>query len=95
MSKVDPFSLEALIAWLEKQPGEMEYPHMDVRGCALCQYGTSIGRGNIFHDLLDEFEARGHWKDVAHITLLPPHTFGAALQRARSLQANEREGNCG
>lgn len=79
---VDPFSLDALIAWLRTKPGDEEYDWADVRNCLLCQYGMSIGRGNIYHDLSDCFENAGLYDAVTEITCRHPRTFGAALSRA-------------
>lgn len=34
----DVFSLDGLIAWLEKQPADGAYDFWDYKNCALCQY---------------------------------------------------------
>lgn len=41
--KADPFSLESLIAWLEKQPAAKVYCYTDNGDCLLAQYFTAMG----------------------------------------------------
>lgn len=91
--KADPFSLESLITWLEKQDPHAGYNYCDTRQCLLAQYHAAHGTtlrvtalgGELPENSSDEYKAewiaRGH-----HCT---PHdrTFGAALERARALQA--------
>lgn len=87
--KTDPFSLESLITWLEKQPGEKAYCFFANGGCMLHQYfeamkldivwvggltyETDSGRRDLIPNGLDDIAA------------IEPHTFGAALNRARSM----------
>lgn len=85
-AETDPFSLDSLIVWLENQPAGKQYDFNDRRGrCLLCQY-------------LADAMPRLHWSR-AYIKLTrlnratetlarqTPWTFGAALERARALQA--------
>jgi len=91
--KADPFSLDSLIAWLEKQPADVAYDYSCNGHCLLAQYFTEKGfRGVAMYSELFEHE------DGADV-MLPPHfddiavgvqgnmklTFGAALRRARVL----------
>lgn len=78
-TKPDVFSLEGLIAWLEKQPADEAYNYSDLRGeCVICQYLTAhgepygLGYGHFLTPLLRIDIAAGRTQ-----------TFGAALDRAR------------
>lgn len=86
----DPFQLEPLIGWLEKQPADKEYCFTDRGTCLLTQYYAASGYiadvggftvtidGNVHH-MSDDF---------GDIPATDPHTFGAALNRARELSAS-------
>lgn len=77
--KADPFSLESLIAWLEKQPADREYNWASIDECMCAQY---FGCGADWAERHDQFEfATGIRPDA--IALGRPWTFGAALERAR------------
>ena len=79
-TKADPFKLETLIAWLEKQPADQEYNFRDCSGrCLFGQYYTAMGFDWQKEYLADHF-------DHINIAGLEPHTFGAALERARALR---------
>lgn len=91
-TKPDVFSLEGLIAWLEKQPEETEYNFMD------CDGGCLIGKYLIA-------TTGKHWTDfglrwgciiiyypaIAKVAAGEPQTYGAALSRARALLAETRK----
>ena len=81
--KADPFSLENLIAWLEKQPAQKEYDYLNCEGyCLIGQYLTAHGKHwSRDYDLLGDSCLR---VDVAGTA---PYTFGAALNRAREALA--------
>jgi hypothetical protein len=84
-TKIDPLTLRALIAWLEKQPPEKIYCYGDTGRCLAAQYNQSLGRAYLPILLLG-------WRgdclkfdyDLEEIALTEPHTFGAALERARA-----------
>jgi hypothetical protein len=92
--KADPFSLDSLIEWLEKQPADKPYCYMDNGHCLLGQYFTAMGfrlvavGGSDF----DHETERGvifpeKFNDVAYGDLQTfdfNRTFGAALKRARA-----------
>lgn len=90
--KVDPFSLEALILWLEKQPGETEYNYLSPGGCLICSYlSQAVGfqeprvtettfRDGLLTEARNPLPAR--WNDIV---VARPWTCGAALSRARNL----------
>jgi hypothetical protein len=88
-TKADPFTLESLIAWLEKQPANSTYPFYNCRGeCLFSQYLAHCGFAKRPVDY-DREGFRG-W-DILHndplrgIAETEPWTFGAALKRARAL----------
>lgn len=96
-TKADPFTLESLIAWLEKQPANMTYEYMNCAGmCLLGQYMTSIGvdwfDGPIegkscspYSNFVVKFKSRGI--EIQNVASSAPYTIGGALKRARHLQA--------
>lgn len=89
-TKPDVFSLESLIAWLEKQPGDNVYCYDDAGHCLHAQYFTAkrlnwSSLGNVcvlidggYRDLPASFQMTAQQR---------PHTFGAALDRARKALA--------
>lgn len=78
-TKADPFSLESLIAWLEKQPADKKYDYFNCQGaCLIDQYFGRITSFAEYHDICE----RTNWG--AEIAGPMPHTFGAALDRARA-----------
>ncbi len=76
----DPQSLGALITWLEPFPAKKPYCYTDSGKCLAAQYNKSIGRPYASTHLTP-FDC-----DLELIALEEPHTFGAALERARSRQ---------
>ncbi len=90
----DIYELSSLIAWLEKQPADREYCYQDNGACLLGQYfkemtGKSVLVGsvtiNIWDDTVGMFERQIQLSlAFARISSERPHTFGAALDRARS-----------
>lgn len=88
--KADPFSLESLIAWLETMPIDKSYNYMDCDGrCLLGQYGSHVGAR--FHKFTRaKFDSSlGKFRDLVYeqVASDAPHTFGAALDRARTALA--------
>jgi hypothetical protein len=92
--KADPFSLRSLIAWLETQPADETYCYMDNGHCLVAQYLESHGYRNLGVDRRGFYYSVGvgrarAWQDLPpvlnDIALRGLHTFGAALERARSL----------
>ena len=90
----DIFTMESLIAWLEKRDPSEPYDHADPRNCLFAQYfrdhgypkarcgGDYVrlyGSGTVFtRDFPDGW---------IHIFAAAPYTFGAALERARTVHA--------
>ena len=94
-TKADPFKLETLIAWLEKQPAGT-YDYTCCKSCLLCQYFTdngvdflSVGPGYLrLHDYSSR-DLPQSFDDVAGILSgKEGWTFGAALERARALHSD-------
>lgn len=90
--KVDPYSLPALVAWLEKQPAGTAYDYYCKEGtCLLDQYIKSVtgrdSRPTELHTKICSTGAKGQDKLLPYffIAQTHPQTFGGALARARSL----------
>jgi len=78
----DVFSLDSLIAWLEKQPAETAYDWYDIEGCLSCAYLRAQGVRDPSGDGLLSRVFSNH--EQYHAVGRPmPWTFGAALTRAR------------
>lgn len=73
-------NLVGFIAWLEKQPPAGEYKYTLSDRCALAQYLKSQGEK---HFSLLSFQV-AEWTGDENIVRDHPHTFGAALTRARA-----------
>lgn len=91
----DVFSLEGLILWLEKQPGETAYNLMSTSDCLICRYGKAQGIkadwcGRVFLQTYAPWEKNGTADLVNKVALAKPETYAAALDRARTL-LTERE----
>lgn len=78
------FSLDGLIAWLEKQPGEREYDFNNCSGeCLIGRYLVAVTGCNT-HVYTKVFGRNiDHYRSVAYAQ---PWTYGAALARARALR---------
>lgn len=83
--KADPRSLAGLVSWLETKPENGTYDWHDCNGgCLIGIYGLAIGMGEEWHDFHYDLLKAGHL-NIASDT---PHTFGAALARAKSALAS-------
>ncbi len=81
-TKVDPKSVEGLIAWLETMPSDGTYNWHDCKGgCLIGIYGQAIGVD--WHDIHDYF----YKLEDLRIAGDKPWTFGGALDRARKFAA--------
>ncbi len=86
-------SIASLVAWLEKQPADKSYSYGHCGRCLLAQYFTAQG----FENVLVGGSEWSHGEGLGHDCLLPeafrdisgglPRTFGAALERARAVDA--------
>src|SRR5690349_18723441 len=87
--EVNPLSLEALIIWLEQKPSDKVYCYSDHGRCLAAQYNRSLGRKYHVQLIFDDprpgsdFDYCLEW-----VAIQEPRTFGAALKRARDLQAH-------
>jgi hypothetical protein len=88
--KVDPLSKEALIAWLEKQDPNQRYEWYEPASCLLGLWTKSVDPTSC-HDpeSCTRYIVYGRnvdfWTFISEIACHNPHTFGAALERARKL----------
>lgn len=87
--KADPHSLENLIAWLEKKPARRTYCYMDNGACLMHQYFTACGLDVDHVGGMSITYVSGDWELLKNgmddIAAEEPHTFGAALKRARKV----------
>jgi len=87
----DPFSLESLIAWLEKQPAEKKYDWSSADECLLGQWCKFNGlKGAAAREKSLVLGAPVNFLEPIYQTALGSlHecTFGAALTRARAALA--------
>lgn len=95
-TKPDVFSLENLIAWLEKQPTTAVYNYVDCGGrCLFGQYMAAHGfpwKMVIGMNILDTGGDDGfRFKQFVYdrIATQKPWTFGAALERARHVASRQ------
>jgi hypothetical protein len=83
--KADPFSLESLIAWVEKQPADTSYNWDSCEDCLVGQYvravtGSDSPSGEvIYRELFPDLDT------YFAVCAEAPWTFGAALDRARRI----------
>jgi hypothetical protein len=85
--KADPFSLESLVAWLEKQPADKPYCYTSNGGCLLAQYFSALGYRNVEMST-DHFLHCGCRERLPSyfnlIAIGSGRTFGHALRRANT-----------
>jgi hypothetical protein len=86
--KRDPFSLKELTSWIATKPKSRRYCYDDQGRCLLAQWFEFCDRpvfalGNV--TVVFKFGS-GHVlpESFTHIAMTKPHTFGAALSRART-----------
>lgn len=92
--KADPFTLVALISWIEGQPREKVYCFTDNGECLLAQYFSFCGYKKINMGPTDFHHGDRIPGKERPTVILPrkfndiagelPRTFGAALERARA-----------
>lgn len=93
--KADPFSLESLIAWLEKQPAEESSCYLHSGTCLLSQYFTAQGFKQVNVGGFCVHEGP-NWKVVGKYSMAfvriaqTGRTFGHALERARAVAAKRK-----
>jgi hypothetical protein len=86
----DDSSLASLVLWLETKDPEESYTYNRSHDCMCAQYYKAkgywmvhVGVTSFSHGLFGRGELPPHFNDIAIDT---PHTFGAALERARDWQ---------
>ncbi len=80
-TKPDPHSMQSLIAWLELQPPHTSYNwECTDGGCLIGLYSDAVGCN--FFACHSAFFNRD---DDLSVAAQKPHTFGAALERARAI----------
>ena len=92
--KFDPFSLDSLVAWLEKQPAAKRYCYTDPGHCLLTQYFSAMGFKRVLvspivivHGFMSPRECRHQLPpEFRYIAIGYPRTFGKALTWAHRLQ---------
>ena len=90
-TKVDPFSLESLIAWLEQQPARQGYRYDDPANCVFAQFAKaqSWRCWFVFPRMRRSQKLFHRWPDIAlgqyGDRTYGIYTFGAALERARAI----------
>lgn len=88
----DPFTLPALIAWLETMPGDETYCYLDTGYCMFGQYFRAIGFERVTvlgSSVVLDGVAYPFSPAFKYIPPSMPHTFGAALTRARQALADQ------
>lgn len=94
-TKPHPMSVAGLAAWLETQNPTTEYWFCDIHNCLLMQYFKSLGYKRPFGGADGHFYyTRFLWplwyksypREMDQIAVGEPRTFGAALERARSVK---------
>jgi len=80
-TKADVFSLEGLIAWLETQNPETEYDYTDISDCLLTRWMRASGQRDFGFSGSPDHTANRFTVAAGNF----PHTYGAALRRARKL----------
>lgn len=98
-TKANPFALDTLIAWAEKQPPEAHYDYKNCLHCYLAQYFLAQGfqRVELSKNIVKSWD-KGLILSLPRSDILPqlfnwiaeevPHTFGAAAERARKARDN-------
>lgn len=90
--KADPLSLDSLIAWMEKQPLAQSYEYCDPQFCLLGQFAShndSFAKPHGEEGHLHAYKINGvvcDFQDLSVVATRRPHTYDAALSRARALR---------
>lgn len=79
--------LQGLVEWLEGKPGGTTYSWIDPEDCLLARYSRSLGNEERpYHKLFELVWYAGKLSEMeSKVAVLRPHTYAAALQRARAL----------
>jgi len=77
----NPFTMEGLIAWLEKMPRAKGYDYVNSSGA--CLYGQYLAAHSVPWDEGGAVHTDFRNHVYRHVAWEQPQTFGAALARAR------------
>lgn len=79
-------TFDDFLAWLAEQPADKTYDWYDPCHCAVGQYLTARTGAKLPGDLIVYTDLFGGWgsKTYENICRNTPHTFGAALKRAKA-----------
>lgn len=87
-------NLGGLVAWLETQDAAKTYCWAEAGDCLFHKFGKAAGFGSdatSYDNTIDAFRRSDPHADQNgepyNIAIKRPHTFGAALERAREIQA--------
>lgn len=95
-TKTNPLTLPAVIAWLEKQDPKQRYNFNCVHGgCLIGLYYIDVFGADfftqqdrpLFADVFGPPNSRARYDGYSKVASDGPHTFGAALGRARAYAA--------
>lgn len=90
-TKADPFTLESLITWLEKQPAKEKYDYDNCSG--ECLFGLYMGTLGLSWKevggscvVYGKKDIHGPFRQMVYksVAMSFPWTFGGALKRARA-----------
>lgn len=83
----DIFKIEPLVRWLETKRATDEYNFADRKSCVLAQYYEHLGTDADVGGWTVTIDTKWHTmsEEFSDIAAEEPHTFGAALERARAL----------
>jgi hypothetical protein len=82
----DVFSLESLIAWLEKQPRDRRYDYIDTHNCLAACYYKDMGQEMRVVLLKDYPTAASPFSYKLEWIACHSDTYGEAIDHARKLQ---------
>lgn len=88
-------TFEGFVQWLEMQPARKRYVWGDCQSCAIAQYIRGFGIESIndvpyekYNELEGGFGDKDTEDGLGTVAISKPHTFGAALARARAVLAS-------
>ncbi len=98
--KSDPFSIDAVIAWLETKDGATAYDSYCHKSCFICRYASAVsGHAMTFSDAVEFIGKKtlgGQWGVIAYGHIWGQkntsfdNTFAGALTRARAFRDGAR-----
>lgn len=91
-TKADPMDYKTFVGWLEKQPSDKTYCYLNHGACLVADYLSAMGYEYVQVYSCGDFVHRVGRKKVNavyptqldRISIESPHTYGEALERAKS-----------